>query len=30
MYFQHAPAEALDLDIVFERVLADRAVRSWS
>jgi alcohol dehydrogenase (cytochrome c) len=22
-YFQHAPAEALDLDIVFERVLAD-------
>jgi alcohol dehydrogenase (cytochrome c) len=22
-YFQHAPAEALDLDVVFERVLAD-------
>lgn len=27
-YFQHAPAEALDLDIVFERVLADVGGRS--
>jgi len=28
-YFQHAPGEALDLDIVFERVLVDRNGQNW-
>src|SRR5439155_4802295 len=28
-YFQHAPAEALDLDIVFERVLVDSGGQNW-
>lgn len=28
-YFQHAPGEALDLDIVFERVLVDRDGQNW-
>jgi alcohol dehydrogenase (cytochrome c) len=28
-YFQHAPGEALDLDIVFERVLVDSGGQNW-
>jgi alcohol dehydrogenase (cytochrome c) len=28
-YFQHAPGEAFDLDIVFERVLVDSGNRKW-
>jgi alcohol dehydrogenase (cytochrome c) len=28
-YFQHAPGEALDLDIVFERVLVDANGQNW-
>src|SRR5438552_14728789 len=28
-YFQHAPGEALDLDIVFERVLVDAGGQNW-
>jgi alcohol dehydrogenase (cytochrome c) len=28
-YFQHAPGEALDLDIVFERVLVDSGNQNW-
>ena len=28
-YFQHAPGEALDLDIVFERVLVDVGNQNW-
>jgi alcohol dehydrogenase (cytochrome c) len=28
-YFQHAPAEALDLDVVFERVLVDAGNEKW-
>ena len=28
-YFQHAPGEALDLDIVFERILVDSGGQNW-
>jgi PQQ-dependent dehydrogenase (methanol/ethanol family) len=28
-YYQHAPGEALDLDIVFERVLVDNGGQNW-
>ena len=28
-YYQHAPGEALDLDIVFERVLVDSGGQNW-
>jgi alcohol dehydrogenase (cytochrome c) len=28
-YYQHAPAEALDLDVVFERVLVDAGNQKW-
>ncbi|HVY66109.1 MAG TPA: PQQ-binding-like beta-propeller repeat protein [Gammaproteobacteria bacterium] len=28
-HYQHAPGEALDLDVVFERVLADGGGRKW-
>ncbi|MGD8324588.1 MAG: PQQ-binding-like beta-propeller repeat protein [Gammaproteobacteria bacterium] len=28
-YYQHAPAEALDLDVVFERVLVDAGNEKW-